>query len=372
MRLGNYCIIFIMTLFSPLGLADNYWIGSHYNSHDYGHYNNHTDGHYNRHHYGHHNSHYPQHELDSDHDYRSYTDVHSLPDYSVKGYSPHYLQEKYRQTDFTPSNTKPYTDNRDNDKDFYYFKNTTTHSSQPLETGQQPLIRTSLPLSNLDVEDRKRKRKRQHKTLKHSPKITPHKPKPLSASLALNNQQCLRKLRHNKVSFTSLSSTWGIRYPVKIHSTIGGVRYRHHLNKSTFSIMDCRLAASLIGWSKILKKYDIYEVVHMRIYSPGATVKRTGKPSGHRWGLAIDVAKFKSHRYGELNVKYDWSDRRRKISPCIQAPNSAKELKLLRAIVCTTANQSLFAMILTPHYNRAHHDHLHIELRPQHPKLVLR
>jgi len=39
-----------------------------------------------------------------------------------------------------------------------------------------------------------------------------------------------------------------------------------------------------------------------------------------------------------------------------------ERVKVLREITCKTAELDLFQVILTPHYNRAHHNHLHLEL----------
>lgn len=191
--------------------------------------------------------------------------------------------------------------------------------------------------------------------------------------LYLSGRQCRAILRKNGVRFKTLKARRGVKYPLWIQSKLGGVRYRQSHRHRRLPVMDCRLAVALLSWSRILRRQGIYEVVYSRTWSPGATVRRTGRPSGHRWALAIDVTRFKSRRYGTIHVKYDWLDRRKGISPCRHARRrEATNQKILRTVVCQSANRRLFAVILTPHYNRAHHNHLHIELRPNTYRMVLR
>ena len=302
----------------------------------------------------------------------------------------HYEDYSYGRS-YEDSNPQAYNDNYDQGKlnknpgarantDFYYFKQpgkTDHNQSRSLHSPHKRF--KNLPLSSLDVED-ERNKARKRKLLKVKVQSTKTViPKVSSNSniqrakyfLSISKSQCHQKLRQHRINFSALNPTWGIKYPVRINSVINGVRFRNSASSSAQAVMDCRFAVALSAWTKILKRYGIYEVTYMRTYTPGATVKGTNRRSGHSWGLAIDVAKFKSRQYGELNVKYDWTDQRH-INPCINSSNSSQELKLLRAIVCKTANKQLFAMILTPHYNKAHHDHLHIELRPSLRRLVLR
>ena len=133
--------------------------------------------------------------------------------------------------------------------------------------------------------------------------------------------------------------------------------------------MDCRLAVALLAWSPTLKQHGVYEVIHMRTYSPGAMIRNTGRRSSHSRALSIDVARVKTRRYGTLDVKYDWHNREHGASPCEYA---TREDGKLRSLVCTTAKQKLFAVILTPHFNRDHHDHLHIEIKPNRNYVVLK
>ncbi len=213
---------------------------------------------------------------------------------------------------------------------------------------------------------RAKTRRRQQTTPTHTP-TTAH------GILYLSGRQCRALLRRKGVRFKTLSTRRGVRYPIRVLSKLGGVRYRQSRKRTRYAVMDCRLAVALLGWSPILRRQGIYEVIYSRTWTPGATVRRTGRPSGHRWALAIDVTRFKSRRYGTIHVKYDWLDRRKGISPCrTTRRREATTQRILRTVVCRSASRRLFGVILTPHYNRAHHNHLHIELRPNSYRMVLR
>jgi hypothetical protein len=38
---------------------------------------------------------------------------------------------------------------------------------------------------------------------------------------------------------------------------------------------------------------------------------------------------------------------------------------LLRGVTCAAADRKLFQVVLTPHYNKAHENHVHLELKPE-------
>ena len=187
--------------------------------------------------------------------------------------------------------------------------------------------------------------------------------------MQLSGKRCYRMLAKHGVRFRKVRYARGVRYPVRVTSRLGGVVYRHTGNKARYSIMDCRLALALTAWSQVLQRYGVYEVVHMRTYAPGAVIRNTGKRSSHSNALSIDVARFKTRKYGTLDVKHNWYDRTRGLPPCDYV---TPEAGVLRSIVCATAKSRLFAVILTPHFNRDHHDHFHIEVKPNRNTVVLR
>jgi hypothetical protein len=37
----------------------------------------------------------------------------------------------------------------------------------------------------------------------------------------------------------------------------------------------------------------------------------------------------------------------------------------LRSVTCSAADRKLFQVVLTPHYNHAHANHVHLEIKPE-------
>ncbi|MDH3974118.1 MAG: extensin family protein [Deltaproteobacteria bacterium] len=181
--------------------------------------------------------------------------------------------------------------------------------------------------------------------------------------ITLDGSTCYTILEENGVTFEKVDKAKGVQFPIRTNSPLGGVKFNYLYDSDTYSIMDCRLAVALIEWGALLADYGVREVGHMRTYSPGAKVRGGRKKSGHSRAMAIDAAAF-IFRNGELwKIEEDWSDRRRKVKPCKPGRRDRTgRLKRLRDITCKTADLNLFQVILTPHYNRAHHDHLHLEL----------
>jgi len=181
--------------------------------------------------------------------------------------------------------------------------------------------------------------------------------------VTLDGNACYSILEENGVIFKKVDKVKGVQIAIRTDSPLGGVLFTYLYDSDIYSIMDCRLAVSLIEWGALLADYGIKEVGHMRTYSPGAKIKGGRKKSGHSRAMAIDAATFYFKNGDMWSIEDDWSDRRKNIDPCRPGRNDrSKKLGLLREISCKTAELELFQVILTPHYNRAHHDHLHLEL----------
>ena len=181
--------------------------------------------------------------------------------------------------------------------------------------------------------------------------------------LGMGKDGCQRLLRDYGVKFAELEGIENVEMPVMLRSEVGGIGYSHTDGSRKFSIMDCRLAAALVGWAPLLKRHGVKEVVHMRAYSPGARVGGGSKVSGHTYALALDASEFVFNDGTSFVVNDDWSDRRNSVDPCEPPEKTdSKAQAELRGIACETGDAGVFSMILTPHYNRAHYDHLHLEV----------
>ncbi len=100
------------------------------------------------------------------------------------------------------------------------------------------------------------------------------------------------------------------------------------------------------------------------IYRPAARVRTTGGPSGHASGTAIDAAWFVREDGTTLEVERDWSDKTIGASPCPARDDEPEPQRLLRSLVCDAVEADLFQVVVTPHGDRRHHNHVHLEIRP--------
>ncbi len=138
-------------------------------------------------------------------------------------------------------------------------------------------------------------------------------------------------------------------------------------------VLDCRLALALGEWTRLLQAYGVVEVVHMSMHRANATIGRSGKPSQHAAGLAIDVGELRLSDGSRFVVKDDWSGAIGEPVCGVQPTAGARRpAATLRAIVCETARRQIFRVILTPNYNQAHHNHFHFDLSPGRPVLAPR
>jgi hypothetical protein len=176
-----------------------------------------------------------------------------------------------------------------------------------------------------------------------------------------------RGIPHERVSPTPA----GVRLPLRltgplhgvhVHSTLPPEQRRH----SPFEIMDARLALALDDLCRILAQHAIVELVHFTIYRPPSSRSDASAPqTRHPGGMAIDIGALRKRTGQWLTVGKHWS-------PQIGAktcgagarrlePEQGRELV---SLVCEAADQRVFHYMLTPHFNAAHADHLHLEIKP--------
>ena len=130
-------------------------------------------------------------------------------------------------------------------------------------------------------------------------------------------------------------------------------------------VLDCRLALALLVWSDELREAGVVEIEHISTYRPGARVHRVGVPSGHARAMAIDIARFRRGDGTTLDVEELWSGAERGVAPCEATEDESEDLATLRRLVCAVAAREMFQIVLTPHYDRPHRNHVHLELRPE-------
>jgi hypothetical protein len=169
--------------------------------------------------------------------------------------------------------------------------------------------------------------------------------------------------------------TPGIATALRFIGPVNGVTYVTAGRSSPYGLMDCRLALTLADLTQLLAEHQVNRVVIGTIYRRGSRLPRSGrKQSQHAHGLAADVVSFCLEDGRTLNVERDWQGE-------LGAPSCGPEARLtepteaavaLRNLVCDIARRGFFHFMLTPSYDRAHHDHLHLDIKRDAKRGVIR
>lgn len=208
-------------------------------------------------------------------------------------------------------------------------------------------------------------------TCAHAQSAAAPAPEALPVGRALANlpaEACLRLLRENGVIFDSIApeDAPGARTPIRVHGAIGGVTVvpRNDPERSVHALLDCRLALALLAWAPTLRAAHIHKIEHYSAYRANARVGGNGPISGHASAMAIDLALFHTEDGEVLDVLVDWADRTHGADPCAIREDEPARSRTLRGVVCEAVRLDLFQVVLTPHHDAAHQNHVHVELRP--------
>jgi hypothetical protein len=201
------------------------------------------------------------------------------------------------------------------------------------------------------------------------------------AYAALEPDACIAELRKRQIPFLPEAPKPGVKIPVRLTGTVGGVLYRSDFPDSQrattpWEIFDCRLVLALDDFGETLRAHSIAEV---RIFSawrpPAKGWKADEWGRRHQGALAVDVRELRTDQGQALNVLEDFHG---KLGGALCANGAASaargsaEARELHEIVCSAAEAHLFNSILTPNYNPAHKNHFHLELTPDVDWFMLR
>ena len=156
----------------------------------------------------------------------------------------------------------------------------------------------------------------------------------------------------------------GIDWPLALNGPVGGVQVRASEPGAPTEYLDCRLALALLAWAPRLRAQGVVSLTHYSMYRQDAVVGGTHKPSAHATGMAIDVGSLQLRDGRALHVLTDWKQRTRGRDPCQHTRRDSENGRMLRALVCDAAEHQLFQTVLTPHYDDAHANHVHLEVAP--------
>jgi hypothetical protein len=183
------------------------------------------------------------------------------------------------------------------------------------------------------------------------------------------DRACLRALDRRRIPHVSLGDVRGVRTPVVISGSIGGLRLLPRAGRPP--LMDCELALALADAAPIFRKLRVTALSFSGAYDY-RTRRDSSKLSAHAFGLAIDVHALQT-RTGSVDVERDYARNPRRwreleadsggLTRCIGAPGR-RAGRLLRTLACRLKLDDHFRVVLTPDDNADHHDHLHIETFP--------
>ncbi|BEV01079.1 extensin family protein [Novosphingobium olei] len=172
-----------------------------------------------------------------------------------------------------------------------------------------------------------------------------------------DERQCIANLGRSEAAFTPLPD----QYYGAGCSTLGAVRLNwlrsddSRLQLSNLGPVTCTAANTLSGWARFGVDRAARQILGsplVRIETMGSyscrTVAGTSRMSAHATANAIDVGGFLLADGRRINVMRDWNS---------DSPQIRAFLRTVRDSGCKR-----FGTVLSPDYNAAHHDHLHLEV----------
>lgn len=188
----------------------------------------------------------------------------------------------------------------------------------------------------------------------------------------LTPASCRAELRRLRIPVANAGiASPGVATPLRLGGSLEGIQYHVPGHQSVYGILDCRLALVLRDFSTLLKKHGVSAVWVDNMYRPHAHLA-PGKPSQHSYGLAIDIQGFVLESGKSLEVERDWHGAIGTpwCGPDAYFDDPSDAAILLRNLTCDALRAGLFHDVLTPNYDIAHRNHLHLDIRQPRSKSV--
>lgn len=176
-----------------------------------------------------------------------------------------------------------------------------------------------------------------------------------------------------KVAFAK-QAVAGVATPLRLPASVHGVRVIGSAGTSPYGVLDCRLALVVDELAQILAKHDVVAVRADNFYRKRARLPGKKAKSQHAYGLAIDVTGFVLKDGRTLEVERDWHGA---VGEPACGPSSAPDdptpgTIALRDLVCDLFRAGLFHHVLTPGFDLAHRNHLHLDIKRGEPRFIVR
>lgn len=187
----------------------------------------------------------------------------------------------------------------------------------------------------------------------------------------LTNEAALLELKRRGIPYEEVPAVPGVRLPIRLTGRLHGVWIHSVLpaeqRKTTpFEILDARLAIALDDFCELLAAHGFVEVVHFTMYRPPheGPAKKGEYLHRHPGGMAIDLGAIKKRTGHWIAVGPHWPSE-------IGAKSCGKDGRKLQgrrgrellSVACEASDLRIFHYMLTPHFDDAHADHLHLEIK---------
>jgi len=187
----------------------------------------------------------------------------------------------------------------------------------------------------------------------------------------LTNEEALKELEKRGIPFKRVKPVPGVRLPIRLTGRLNGVWIHSVLpaaqRKTTpFEILDGRLALALDDFCELLSAHGFVEIVHFTMYRPphDGPAKKGEYLHRHPGGMAIDLGAMKKRTGHWIAVGPHWPGQ-------IGAKSCGKNGRTLHgrrgrellSVACEASDLRIFHYMLTPHFDDAHSDHLHLEIK---------
>jgi hypothetical protein len=188
----------------------------------------------------------------------------------------------------------------------------------------------------------------------------------------LSDQEALDELGRRGIAWGAATPPLpGVRTPIRLSAPLHGVFIHSSVPlaqraTSPFEILDARLALALDDFCALLARHDVVEIIHYNMYRPPAEAPADWhRQIRHPAGLAIDVGAFRKRDGTLLAVGPHWpSHIGGKTCGEGAVEHWTREARELVSIVCEAADERIFHFELTPDFDAAHADHVHLEIKP--------
>ncbi len=186
----------------------------------------------------------------------------------------------------------------------------------------------------------------------------------------LTQDECEDELTTRSIPFTREPASRGVRAPVRLTGKLHGVEFRtdepdERRTTSPYEVADCRLILAMDDFAKILEAHDVVQIRHYSMWRPPAKDWPSDRDgTRHAGALALDVGRLTLADGKVLDVDRDFHGRigDKTCGEDARPRNPTPDAVELRAILCETAAQHMFNVVLTPNFNRPHKNHFHLEV----------